>query len=105
LKGTIYPCRGSRINSGALAPEDVFHCSDAPQFISSSLPFSLPASAGPRAILRQYSLAAAQRQRILQRALANERKLASERERYECRVTTTAIETDSHGNTKKTTPK
>jgi hypothetical protein len=38
---------------------------------------------------------------ILQRALANERKLASERERYECRVTTTAIETDSHGNTKK----
>ena len=38
---------------------------------------------------------------ILQRALANERKLADERERYECRVTTTAIETDSHGNTKK----
>jgi len=40
---------------------------------------------------------------ILQRALANERKLASERERYECRVTTTAIETDSRGNTKKNT--
>jgi hypothetical protein len=40
---------------------------------------------------------------ILQRALANERKLADERERYECRVTTTAIETDSHGNTKKNT--
>src|SRR5580693_5850080 len=40
---------------------------------------------------------------ILQRALANERKLASERERYECRVTTTAIETDSSGNTKKNT--
>ncbi|MDR3752360.1 MAG: hypothetical protein P4K93_04225 [Terracidiphilus sp.] len=38
---------------------------------------------------------------ILQRALANERKLAAERERYECRVTTTAIETDSNGNTKK----
>ena len=38
---------------------------------------------------------------ILQRALANERKLASQRERYECRVTTTAIETDSRGNTKK----
>ncbi len=38
---------------------------------------------------------------ILQRALANERKLADERERYECRVTTTAIETDSRGNTKK----
>jgi len=38
---------------------------------------------------------------ILQRALANERKLADERERYDCRVTTTAIETDSHGNTKK----
>ncbi len=40
---------------------------------------------------------------ILQRALANERKLASERERYECRVTTTAIETDSRGNTKTNT--
>lgn len=38
---------------------------------------------------------------ILQRALANERKLADERERYECRVTTTAIETDSSGRTKK----
>jgi hypothetical protein len=40
---------------------------------------------------------------ILQRALANERKLAAERERYECRVTTTAIETDSRGNAKKNT--
>jgi hypothetical protein len=40
---------------------------------------------------------------ILQRALANERKLASERERYECRVTTTAIETDSSGHTKRNT--
>src|SRR5271166_5058807 len=38
---------------------------------------------------------------ILHRALANERKIADERERYECRVTTTAIETDSSGNTKK----
>lgn len=38
---------------------------------------------------------------ILQRALANERRLADQRERYECRVTTTAIETDSRGNTKK----
>ena len=38
---------------------------------------------------------------ILQRALANERKLADERERYECRVSTTAIETDSRGNIKK----
>jgi hypothetical protein len=38
---------------------------------------------------------------ILERALANERKLADERERYECRVTTTAIETDSRGDTKK----
>jgi hypothetical protein len=38
---------------------------------------------------------------ILQRALANERKLADEREHYECRVTTTAIETDSGGHTKK----
>jgi hypothetical protein len=40
---------------------------------------------------------------ILQRALANERKLAAERERYECRVTTNAVETDSRGNTKKNT--
>jgi hypothetical protein len=38
---------------------------------------------------------------ILQRALANERKLADQRERYECRLTTTAIETDSSGHTKK----
>jgi len=40
---------------------------------------------------------------ILQRALANERKLADEQERYECRVTDNAIETDSRGNTKKNT--
>ena len=40
---------------------------------------------------------------ILQRALANERKLADQRERYEWLVTTTAIETDSSGNTKKNT--
>jgi len=42
---------------------------------------------------------------ILKRALANERKLAAERERYECRVTTNAVETDSRGNTKKNTTK
>jgi hypothetical protein len=40
---------------------------------------------------------------LLQRAIANERKLADEQERYECRVTTIAIETDSRGNTKKNT--
>ena len=40
---------------------------------------------------------------ILERALANERKLADERERYECRMTITANETDSRGNTKKNT--
>lgn len=40
---------------------------------------------------------------LLQRALANEKKLAAERERYECRVTTQAIETDSKGQTKKDT--
>jgi hypothetical protein len=40
---------------------------------------------------------------LLQRALANERKLAEERERYECRITDLTVETDSHGNTKKTT--
>jgi hypothetical protein len=38
---------------------------------------------------------------ILSRALANERKLSAERERYECRVTDQVIETDSRGNTKK----
>ncbi len=40
---------------------------------------------------------------LLQRALANERKLAKERERYECRVTDEVTETDSKGNVKKTT--
>jgi hypothetical protein len=40
---------------------------------------------------------------LLQRALENERKVAAERERYECRVTDTAVETDSRGNVKKTT--
>jgi len=40
---------------------------------------------------------------LLQRAIANEHKLASERERYECRVTDRTIETDSNGNTKKDT--
>lgn len=61
---------------------------------------------GPRAGLSQTSAPLAplpNANEILQRALANERKLASERERYECRVTTTAIETDSRGNTKKNT--
>jgi hypothetical protein len=40
---------------------------------------------------------------LLERALGNEKKLAAERERYECRVTTQAIETDSKGQTKKDT--
>jgi hypothetical protein len=38
---------------------------------------------------------------LLQRALANERKLAAEQERYECRVTEQMIVTDSKGNVKK----
>ncbi len=38
---------------------------------------------------------------LLQRAIANEHKLAAERERYDCRVTDHVIETDSKGNTKK----
>ena len=61
---------------------------------------------GPRPGLSQNSAPLAplpNANEILQRALANERKLADERERYECRVTTTAIETDSRGNTKKNT--
>ena len=40
---------------------------------------------------------------ILQRALANEHKLADEREKYDCRINDHAIETDSNGSTKKDT--
>lgn len=40
---------------------------------------------------------------LMQRALANEKKLAAEQERYECRVTDESLETDSRGNVKKTT--
>lgn len=40
---------------------------------------------------------------ILQRALANEHKLAAEREKYDCRINDHTIETDSSGNTKKDT--
>jgi hypothetical protein len=40
---------------------------------------------------------------ILQRALANEHKLAAEREKYDCRINDRTIETDSSGNTKKDT--
>jgi len=40
---------------------------------------------------------------LLERALANERKLAAQRERYECRVTDVDTETDSNGNVKKNT--
>lgn len=39
---------------------------------------------------------------LLQRALDNQRKLAAERERYECRVTEQVVETDKNGNIKKT---
>ena len=38
---------------------------------------------------------------LLQRALANEKKLAAEQERYECRVNQEAIETDKNGKVKK----
>ena len=40
---------------------------------------------------------------LLQRAIANEKKMAAERERYECRVTNVGAELDKHGNVKKTT--
>ncbi|MGB0063027.1 MAG: hypothetical protein WBP85_01160 [Terracidiphilus sp.] len=40
---------------------------------------------------------------LLQRAIANQHQLAAERERFDCRVTDHLIETDSRGNTKKTT--
>lgn len=39
---------------------------------------------------------------LLRRAIANERKLAVEQERYECRVTHVTTQTDSNGNVKKT---
>ena len=39
----------------------------------------------------------------MQRALANERKLAAEREKYDCRINDRTIETDGKGNTKKDT--
>lgn len=38
---------------------------------------------------------------LLQRALSNEKKLAAEQERYECRVTSEAIQTDKNGKVKK----
>jgi hypothetical protein len=37
---------------------------------------------------------------LLQRALANEKKLFAEQERYECRVMDESVETDSHGKVK-----
>jgi hypothetical protein len=40
---------------------------------------------------------------LWQRALANERKLGAEQERYECRVTDMIVQTDSRGTPKKTT--
>jgi len=40
---------------------------------------------------------------LLQRSIANEQKLAAERERYECRVTDMTTETDSNGKVKKVT--
>ena len=40
---------------------------------------------------------------LLQRALASEKKLDAQRERYECRLTDEGVETDSKGNVKKST--
>ncbi len=40
---------------------------------------------------------------LLQRAIANEKKLAAEQERYECRVSDQITETDKNGNVKKST--
>ena len=39
---------------------------------------------------------------LMQRAIENEKKLADEQERYECRVADEAIQTDNKGNVKKT---
>ncbi len=38
---------------------------------------------------------------LLQRALANQKKLAAEQERYQCRVSETTVETDKNGKVKK----
>lgn len=38
---------------------------------------------------------------LLQRAVANQKELAAERERYECRVTDQIVQTDKSGNVKK----
>jgi hypothetical protein len=38
---------------------------------------------------------------LLQRALANEKKMAAERERYECRITSWSAETDKNGKIKR----
>ena len=38
---------------------------------------------------------------LLQRAIANEKKMAAAQERYECRVTDQIVETDKNGNVKK----
>lgn len=40
---------------------------------------------------------------LLDRALASEKKLAAEQERYECRITDDTVETDKNGNIKKET--
>lgn len=71
-----------------------------------SVLLAAPLLCGPRSSAAQNSSSAPlaplpNANEILERALANERKLAAEQERYECRVTTTAVETDSRGNTKK----
>lgn len=42
---------------------------------------------------------------LLQRAIANEAKLASEQERYECRVHDETTELDSKGNVKRLRPR
>lgn len=39
---------------------------------------------------------------LLQRALANQKRLAVEQERYQCRVSETTVETDKNGKAKKT---
>jgi hypothetical protein len=40
---------------------------------------------------------------MLQRAIANEKKMAAEQERYECRVTDQIVQTDKNGRVKETT--
>lgn len=74
--------------------------------VLSALVLSLPIGLSSSAVAWAVNLASTSQTplpdttQLLQRALANEKRVAAERERYECRVTDQAVETDSKGNVK-----